>query len=87
MSASLPGAIAHLRGYSPEELGGVVDNQFTEPVQLSLPWFTRGDTEAASRFSTPGPPLGILVKSSLAERLLVLEAEGAMMRRDHLLRR
>src|SRR6266568_1831461 len=75
-SASEPTAIVPLRGYRPKSFAGAVDTSCTKRLgEKCLPWTPPVYTRL-KRCSMPGPPLGILVKSSLPSSFCSLKQKG-----------
>ena len=75
MSASEPGAMTPLRGYSPNIRAGVVEATSTQRASDSspaaTPWCSR-----SIRCSTPGIPFGILEKSPRPSSFCSLKQNG-----------
>src|SRR5713226_6375393 len=75
-SASEPTAMVPLRGYRPKSFAGAVATSWTKRFgEKCLPWTPPVYTRL-KRCSMPGPPLGILVKSSLPSSFCSLKQKG-----------
>ena len=61
-SASAPGTIAPLRGYSPNSFAGAVATSSTNRQMSKRPCTTPASYITSSRSSMPGTPLGTLGK-------------------------
>ena len=76
ISASLPTAIVPFLGYNPNILAGFVQHTSTNLFMLILPFITPSEKINAILSSTPGAPLGHLVKSSFPSCLSLLNENG-----------